>query len=173
MPKKNKLIPKIATQNISNRGRGIPQNATDKKIPREKKWEFSFQYWEQIKYFGLKHQEVDTRWFVSLLKRLKDLSSEHLEGVLRDGAKRKVHRIHSINWDLSSIPKHTFYNHIPKEYQTDETDIIQFQIEKSKGRVVGFLDFNSTFQVVLLDPVHNMQLSKHNDRKKTKTEIFC
>ena len=170
MPKKNNRISRKATR--GDLRRGIPQSAIPKKIPRDKKWEFSFQHWEQRKYFGLQYENVDTKWFVRLLERLKELSSEKLGDVWHDRGKMKAHRIHSIDWDLSSISKDEFYSYIPKEYRTEETDVIQFQIGKGKGRVIGFLDFENTFQVVLLDPAHNMQLSTYNDRKKRKTDIL-
>lgn len=46
----------------------------------------------------------------------------------------------------------------------------QFQISQSLGRVVGFLDETSTFNIVLLDPKHNIQPTKSYDYKVTPCE---
>ena len=101
-----------------------------------------------------------------------DLSSKSIEGVTLDSSARDSYRLHSIDWGKSSIRKEKFHEYIPKEYRTEETDIIQFQIEQSKGRVIGFFDYKQTFQVVLLDPAHNMQLSGYNDYRIVKTNFL-
>ena len=49
-------------------------------------WSFSFKYFKQIKHFGL--GETSTKWFVSLLEKLSDLSKVYqthsgLNGILR------------------------------------------------------------------------------------------
>lgn len=107
---------------------------------------------------------------MTLLESLRALSSEKLEEIFKDSGKMKMNRIHSINWDSSTINKRDFFSYIPEEYRNEETDVIQFQIETSKGRVIGFFDSDHTFQVVLLDPAHNMQLSKYNEYTTVKTD---
>ena len=134
-----------------------------------KKWTFSFQYWEQRKFFGLKYENVSKEWFISLLESLRSLSSKLIDDVRLDGSAKKAHRFHLIDWNNCAISKDKFYSYIPPDYKTDETDVLQFQIEKSKGRVIGFFDVKSTFQIVLLDPAHNMQLSKQYGYTTVKT----
>ncbi len=163
-------IPKGATEGLSKKEKRVPGV---KEKPPNKKWEFSFQNWAQRDFFGLKHEKVSKRWFVDLLNRLKDLSSKNIEDITLNSAAKVSYRLHKINWsNRSSITKEKFYSYIPEEYRAEETDIIQFQIGKSKGRVIGFFDYKQTFQVVLLDPAHNMQLSGHNDYKVVTTDIL-
>ena len=167
--RKSSSIPEKAIKGLSKRKKEIPRVV---KLS-DKKWEFSFQSWAQRDFFGLKHEKVSKQWFVDLLDRLRDLSSKNIEDVTLDSAARGSYRFHKINWgEKSSIKKEKFYEYIPEEYRTEETDIIQFQIEQSKGRVIGFFDYNQTFQVILLDPAHNMQLSKYNNYKTVKTDFL-
>ena len=91
---------------------------------------------------------------------------------MSDQRTKDASRIHRISWEYCSIQKDIFNDLIPNEYRGEETDVIQFQVEKSKGRVIGYFDFNHTFQIILLDPAHNMQLSQYRDHKSVKTEIL-
>ena len=139
----------------------------------DKKWSFSFQYWhQQEKYFGLKYKDVNQKWFVSLLESLRDLSSKPIEEYFSDGRLANASRFHPINWTLSSINRNVFFERIPYNYNTDEIEALQFQITTSKGRVIGFFDSEYIFQIVLLDPAHNMQLSSYNNYKTVKTDIL-
>ena len=170
-PKKNRIPKKTANRIRNKSGINLPVGEGIKNIRgMERKWCFSFQYWDQRKYFGL--GEVRKEWFADLLRILKDLSLKYVEEIVKDSRAKQVFRFHTINWEKCSITKEEFNSYIPKEYRSKETDIVQFQIAKSKGRVVGFLDAESVFQIVLLDPAHNMQLSQHNDYKKVKTSIL-
>ena len=150
----------------------VPSQKANGKEQESQKWVFSFQNWDQRQFFGLSN--VPKNWFVALLKALRDLSSKDREDVMSDATIKKGYRIHSIDWDCCSIKKETFHSYLPKEFRVEETDILQFQVEKSKGRVIGYLDDRSVFQIVLLDPDHNMQLSSHRGRKPitVKTEIL-
>ena len=137
----------------------------------DKKWTFSFQYWQQQKFFGLKGESQ--KWFISLFDRLAALSKEPLEAVRLDGGRAKAHRFHPLSWTASSaITKDEFYSYLPDYYRNNkEIEILQFQIETSKGRVIGFLDAANVFQIVLLDPKHNMQLSRRGDYTVVKTDF--
>ena len=149
-----------------------PVPAVSKKIIPEKKWTFSFQSWEQRKLFGLKHKKVTLQWFVSLIKTLKDLSQKTIEEVILDIPQKTAYRIHPINWGTSSLNEEIFYKYIPENYRHKETEVIQFQIERSKGRAIGYFDSDYTFQIVLLDPAHNMQLSNYNNYTTVQTDFL-
>lgn len=58
---------------------------------------------------------------------------------------------------------------IYKDYLENEEDfpLYQFQISMANGRVVGFFDENWVFNIVLVDPNHNMQPSKDYDYRVT------
>jgi len=123
------------------------------------KWAFSFKYFHQIPYFGL--SESDTKWFVSLLNRLRDLCKHEIETFFRDYTTRDAYRYHKIDWETKNIPiQRDECNWIDKHYLSNNEDypFIQFQISQSLGRVIGFWDESHTvFHIVLLDPLHNMQ----------------
>lgn len=136
-----------------------------KKEPDDRLWNFSFRYWNQLKFFGLEGKGIGNDWLVSVLERLKQLSGDPIERVYRDSGTRDTLRFHAINWqaknipikpvDIPSLPSHCIDN--------PEFALHQFQISKAKGRVVGFFDENWVFNIVLLDPLHNLQPSKHFD----------
>lgn len=73
------------------------------KEPEEKaSWSFSFRFWKQIDCFGL--DKSQSKWFVSLLEKLKELSVESLDDFLCDSSKRDSYRFHTINWNQKNIP---------------------------------------------------------------------
>lgn len=132
----------------------------------EKRWAFSFRFWKQIENFGL--DQSDSKWFIALLEKLADLSKLNKEQFLKDGAGRDNWRFHKINWQQKNIPvQREDLDWIPKTYldNADEYELFQFQITQSLGRVIGFFDENQEFNIVLLDPLHNMQPSKSFDYK--------
>lgn len=148
----------------------IPSFAKDVRVPkvgnvcRPEKWRFSFQYWRQIENFGLNGQ--DPSWFVSLLERLCQLSAESEDALDLDFGKREFYRYHAINWQQEGIPiqrKHLQW--LPPEYLENDAEypIYQFTISTALGRVVGFHDENGVFQIILLDPKHNLQPAKSFD----------
>lgn len=146
------------------------------KIPSQpRKWTFSFQYWRQIEYFGL--DRTKTKWFASLLEKLQVLSNEEIDKFLRSSRTLDVWRYHSINWghknipvrlhDLDWLPPHVVNN--PEEFP-----LVQFQVSKALGRVVGFWDINDVFSIVLLDSWHNIQPSKdHNYKVDPCNPLSC
>lgn len=132
-----------------------------KKAPPSKKWTFSFRYWRQIDYFGL--DQSRDKWFVALLQKLSDLSGLDMDLFKRDRDMIDHWRYHKINWNQRNIPvKRADLNWIPDMYLKNEEDyeLIQFQISQALGRVIGFWDETYTFNIVLLDPLHNMQPSE-------------
>jgi len=148
----------------------------DPKQPGEpKRWTFSFRYWRQIEFFGLDRTEPE--WFASLLAKLSALSEEELEKFLCDSGKRDVWRYHHINWGQKNIPiKIDDLSWIPESIRKnqDEFPIVQFQVSTSLGRVIGFWDKDHVFNIVLLDPFHNLQPSKdHNYRVDPCNPLGC
>ncbi|MBB6128339.1 hypothetical protein [Mucilaginibacter lappiensis] len=122
-------------------------------------WSFGFKFFEQRDYFGF--STVGVSWFVSVMQRLKQASQMEYVGmtqVLEDG-----YRYHEISWDAKNIPlKRADFHWVNKNYLENEQEFpfCQFHISKGKGRVIGFWDENNVFQILLLDPLHNLQPSK-------------
>jgi hypothetical protein len=141
----------------------------------EFKWSFSFRFWRQIEYFGL--NRTDSRWFVSLLERLQTLSEEGIDTFLIDSGKKKSYRYHEINWSQKNIPiQRKDFNWLSKDYlnNEDEYPFVQFQVSKALGRIVGFFDENRIFNILLLDPLHNIQPSSfHNYRVDPCYPLTC
>ena len=72
-------------------------------------------------------------------------------------------RFHQINWGQKNCPmSREELDWLPKGYldNADSFPMCQFQISMALGRIVGFWDENNVFNVVLLDPLHNIQPSK-------------
>jgi hypothetical protein len=133
--------------------------------PREKLWSFSFRFWRQMDHFGFEGAGLNAGWFVSLLDQLKSLSQETVEDIRRggDSRKAKVLRYHEINWSQPNIPiKRQDFDWLPEDFLDNEAEFpfFQFQISTGKGRIVGFWDDAEIFNVLLLDPRHNLQPSK-------------
>ena len=130
------------------------------------KWKFSFRFWRQIDYFGL--TQATSKWFVSFLERLQSISNEKVDDFITNPRLKTNYRYHSINWSQKNIPiqrKELTWLH--KDYLDNEQEfpLIQFQVSKALGRIVGFFDEEKTFNIVLLDPLHNIQPSKYYNYK--------
>lgn len=166
----SKTMPKLEEEGIHQ---DTVNNLEDTGRFKDPRWTFSFEFWIQRRLFGLDHENVSTKWFVTLLKSLKDLSSKTIKEVMQDPSSKKAYRLHSIRWGhRCPIPEKDFLEQLPPKYRQKETEIVQLGIEKSKGRIIGFLDAKNVFQVVLLDPAHNMQLTKDNQYTTVKTKIL-
>lgn len=129
-------------------------------------------YWRQIKHFGVGEQQ--SNWFVSLLQRLATLCECKLEEFLSDSVAKDALRFHEIDWGGKNVPvKREDFDWLPQGYRDnpDEYPFYQFHISKALGRVIGFFDENQVFNVVALDPMHNMQPSQYNDYKVRPTKI--
>lgn len=152
-------------------------SSTPKKLQikqrEDKKWSFSFKYWQQPNYFGVAQEEKS--WFVSLLEALGQLNHLKIEEVQDDGDLSDHWRYHPINWTMNNVPiSKSELNWLPGDYAENEEEfpICQFQISKTKGRVVGFFDEQWIFQIVLLDPMHNIQPSKDFDYRVRRTHVL-
>jgi hypothetical protein len=138
----------------------------ERRDPKDKKWQFSFAYFVQMDKFGLDGEGIPNDWLVSALERFRMLSQERVENVLQNKQNADALRYHEINWggkkvpierkDLTSIPAHYLDN--PEDFPID-----QFMISTGTGLVVGFFDEDLVFNIVLLDPLHNLQPSKSFD----------
>ncbi|OAV75258.1 hypothetical protein Barb7_01130 [Bacteroidales bacterium Barb7] len=118
---------------------------------RPDKWVFSFLYFRQIELFGV--DECNPEWFVSVFERLKDLSNK-TQNFAANTMDKQNYRFHPIDWDKKNVPiKRRDLSWIPKEYLDNESEfpLWQFSISKGKGRIVGFLNEDSTvFYIVFL-----------------------
>lgn len=132
----------------------------------QKKWNFSFKFWKQIDYFGLDQSRPS--WFVSLLERLQAISNESIDEFVSDPSKRSTYRFHAIDWNKRNIPvqrEDLYWIHADYLKNEEEFPLVQFQISKALGRIVGFFDEERTFNIVLLDPLHNIQPTKAYEYK--------
>ena len=130
-------------------------------IPTAKNWTFSWQYWRQIEYFGL--DKTDANWFVSLLEKLRILSSKNLDEFRRNGRERDTWRFHDINWSQKNIPiRRRDLDWLDSSILDNDAEfpMVQFQVSQALGRIVGFFGVDHVFHIVLLDPHHNLQPSK-------------
>lgn len=122
-------------------------------------WSFGFKFYKQIDLFGFSNIQLE--WFTSVFDRLRDTSKMEYKGmtdVLEDG-----YRYHIISWDAKNCPLvRNEFDWIDSDYLNNEIEypLCQFHISKGKGRIIGFWDENNIFQIVLLDPLHNLQPSK-------------
>jgi len=138
-------------------------------------WAFSFRFWRQIEFFGL--DKAQPSWFVSLLERLTELSGLSVDEFRSDYSAKSYHRYHEIDWNQKNIPiARSDLHWIDRDYldNPDEYPLAQFMISKALGRVVGFWDENDVFNIVLLDPLHNIQPSQiHNYRVDPCSPLSC
>ncbi|MGP1385158.1 MAG: hypothetical protein ACTS2F_16460 [Thainema sp.] len=175
MAKRNNKPPKQSAFNAKN---PLPSNIqpSSNKIPRPsvqsgKRWAFSFKYWDQIEHFGLDNDVVRINWFISFLEKLKELSREPIERVMNDQIQAKAYRFHIVNWNQRNIPiSKNDLDWIPSEIrESEEFDFYQFQLSTSTGRIIGYFDVDYVFQIVLLDPKHNLQPSRNFGYKVDRT----
>jgi len=147
-------------------------NAIDTKLPITSKrvsdpnFSFSFKYYKQIPNFEI--GQVPNNWFVSLIDRLNELCKKEWASFEKDYIEKSAFRYHAIDWGSKNIPiQRKDLDWIDKHYLENDEDypMFQFHVSKALGRVVGFWDGYHVFQIVLLDPEHNIQPSNYNDYK--------
>lgn len=152
---------------------GSYKNLTNQRSEKQK-ITFSFRFFQQQKpYFGLSGQQ--NTWFVSLLNRLQDVSNKEIDFLL-DKRETDCYRFHEINWKQKGIKiKRSDFYWVDKKYLDNEKEyeFFQFEISTGVGRVIGFFDESSTcFNIVALDPRHNLQPSKIHNWQTQKTYIL-
>jgi hypothetical protein len=126
-------------------------------VPAKRKWRFSLRFWKQARYFGV--DQCEKSWFISLLERLSNLSAIDIDD-LTSGAGAAAIRFHPVDWSAKSIPIARKDIDWLGDYAGEEFDLVQFHLSRAMGRVIGFFDEDLVFNVVLLDPLHNLQPSK-------------
>jgi len=140
--------------------------------PPPRRWTFTFRYWKQIKNFGL--DRLRDNWFVSLLERMHELGTQNIDDVmayLEEGNKEAADalRFHKIDHDHEHVTmKREEFDWVDKTYldYEDTYPICQVHVSKAFGRIIGFFDETKTFNVLLLDPNHNLWLTKFAEYKK-------
>lgn len=114
---------------------------------------FGFTYWQERKYLGI--GECSNAWFTSLIQRLRDLGKESIQSLIES----KGAHFHPVGFEQSHkdcpITRQQALEMIPEAYQ-DDCVFYQFALSASTGRVVGFFDDRQSFQIILLDPKHNI-----------------
>jgi hypothetical protein len=133
----------------------------------DKRWGFSFQYWMQVEHFGFSGK--DATWFVSLLDRLCEMSKLPRTALQTDFALKDALRIHRLDWGKPKIPiQRKDLVWLPEDFLNNEAEypILQFMITKGLGRVAGFWD-DEFFNIVLIDPHHNLQPTQSSGYKVT------
>lgn len=164
------LTGNISQKRVSLVANNVKTNPILTNTPQNRKLSFSFAYFYQYPYFGLSTEKAN--WFVSFIERLKDLSDKSL-GIMGDYTARDLYRIHPVDWSQPNIPiQRKDLTSVPLVYRDNEDDypFLQFTISKSRGRVAGFFDEESSvFYIVLLDPKHNLQPTKDHGYKVDDT----
>lgn len=131
---------------------------------RPKYWRFSLALWREIDNFQL--GSVKASWFISLLQQLQTLCGEKLDSILTDPVYKGKIRYHPIDWNAKNIPiKKTDINWVGNSLESQDVEICQFQISQGNGRIIGFFDHESVFNILLFDPNHNAQPSNYSDYK--------
>jgi hypothetical protein len=123
-------------------------------------WTFSFRYWREIEDFGLLKRP---HWYASVFGRLRELGKIPVAQFLGDREGQEARRYHAIDWTAKNIPiQRAEMVWIAKEYlnNPDDYPLVQFHISRAVGRVIGFWDEKNVFNIVLFDPMHNMQPSR-------------
>lgn len=137
---------------------------TNLEVPPPKKLRFSFRFFSQQPeiFFGLKG--VKASWYFSFLSKLKEYEKIDIAQI----SKARTARFHEIDWETSPIRRKDLS--IPEQYASEKDyPIFQFAIATSTGRFMGFFDENYIFNILVLDPKHNMQFSIKRDRKAERT----
>lgn len=131
---------------------------------------FSFRYFRQIANFGITGK--NDVWMSGLLEQLHLLSEKNADELLSDKNTKTVLRMHPLSLETGKTAlKKSDFDSIPEKYRPTAEDcpVMQFQISKANGRVIGFFNENhSVFYIVFLDPNHNAEFCKYNDYKLRK-----
>lgn len=125
------------------------------------KLSFGFKFFQEIEGFGLqpKGKKISNKWMLSFIDKLRSLGQFSKDDFDSNVALAQAHRHHKINWNAPNIPvSRESFSQLPQEYQSDEEfPFWQFQLSAGTGRFFGFYDENEVFQIVGVDPLHNLQ----------------
>lgn len=130
-------------KSIVNEKRLLPFNGT---AVTEKSFSFSFACFDRShELFNLGDTTSDGvvggKWFLDLLDCLKSVSNKSITEL-----KNSLHDLHPITWSKTNTKAPD---------NSEQCDYWQFRINKSKGRIIGFL-IDGVFYIVWLDPHHNL-----------------
>lgn len=133
-------VAKVQTQNIK---RTLPYNG---KAVSEKSFSFSFACFDRShKLFNLGDNSesgtMSANWFIDLLDCFKSVNNMNVTE-----ARLSLHDLHPVDWGNANTSAPS---------GADQLDYWQFRINKSKGRIIGFL-IEDVFYIVWLDPHHNL-----------------
>lgn len=163
---------KRLTPNESKYGKALITN-DQRKVIKETNIAFSFEHFKQIDNFGIGN--CSQLWHVGLLERLAVLSKMTPKQVLEDNAGSDSLRCHKIDWSAKGVvTERSDFHWLPDIIlnNEDEFPLMQFSISTGTGRVIGFFDNNSsTFNVIVLDPNHNLQPSRKHGYQIIPTTI--
>ncbi len=137
-----------------------------------RRFAFSFRYFRQAEYFGLGNKGAG--WFSAVLEKLSEISKFDYETLSTNIRAKQTWRFHMINFSADGVitPRSSFdWVATPYLSNPEEYPFFQFQITKAHGRVVGFWDETGVFNIVVLDPMHNMQPSDYSDYKVRETVL--
>jgi len=138
----------------------IPKAEALKSLKR-KNIAFSFRFWEQERNFGL--DKSTSSWFVAFFERIKQISGELYDDFIKNRRKQRYYGYHQINWNQTNIPiQRNQCTWVDSKYldNLSEYPFFQMRLGMSFGGLIGFWDEYDVFNVVLLDPLHNIQPSK-------------
>ena len=126
----------------------LPNNGV---ITSEKGFSFSFSCFDRTNsLFNLGGNADDGTvggsWFIDLIECFKSVNSKTISELIGS-----IHDYHPVDWSSANVSA-------PPD--SDQLEYHQFRINKSKGRVIGFL-IDGVFYVVWLDPHHNLTDSPH------------
>jgi hypothetical protein len=158
-----KQIPPPVSGPAERRPRLSGAPPTTKPIPRLRppgdarpRLRFSFRFFKQERFFAFEGLQVS--WFASIFERLQAMSGFYMEDFINPTLSSDM-RFHTIRWgDMSNFTR-AYFDWVSPDYlqAEDEYPFLQFSVSRGRGRVVGFIDENSVFQVIALDPKHNIQ----------------
>ena len=139
-------LPSVKTPTTETK-RTLPFNG---KAVSEKSFSFSFACFDRShELFNLGDRSstgtVEANWFLDLLDCLKSVSNMNTSEM-----KAPLHDLHPIDWDRTNTSAPS---------GGEQCEYWQFRINKSKGRVIGFL-IDGVFYIVWLDPHHNLTNSE-------------
>jgi len=141
-------------------------------VKTQRRFVFSFRFYKQQKFFGL--GGLDSSWFAGLFDKLTEISDMSYEHLMQNFKAKNAWRLHEVNFAAKNCPvARKELSWIHKDYlnNLEEYPFFQFQITKSHGRVIGFWDETGVFNIVFLDPLHNMQPSDYSDYKVRDTVL--
>jgi hypothetical protein len=130
-------------------------------VAHPKHWCFSFRFWNTTDLFNVPASKPN--WLVSVVERLRDLSRVQVDEFDGNPQLKRWYRYHGIDWTAKNVPiQRSEFKWVGKDYLDSPEDypFMQFQISKGLGRIVGFWDEDGVFNILLFDPLHNIQPSK-------------